>query len=85
MRKEYKAPEYNEAVMCPDCMERSDVIVGLYGLFGGGEGPYTMCADCGLIVTKSFACDSHEKPEPIDVEFSEVKDAQRNTIEKDKG
>jgi hypothetical protein len=75
-------PEYNEALMCPDCQEKSDVIIGLYGLFGGGIGPYTMCADCGKIVSKS--CESHEQNPIIDAEFSEVKDGERGTIEKDK-
>jgi uncharacterized Zn finger protein len=66
----YEPPEYNEAIMCPECGEKSEVLTGLYGLFGGGIGPYTMCAHCGQIVTKSF--DSHEEEKPIDGEFTDV-------------
>jgi len=54
MAREYEVPEYNEAIMCPECGEKSDVITGLYGLFGGGLGPYTCCEKCGMIVTKSY-------------------------------
>jgi hypothetical protein len=63
-------PEYNEAVMCPECKETADVVTGLYGMFGGGNGPYTMCADCGQILTKTF-----EEPDDkaINAEFEEVK------------
>ena len=68
-------PEYNEALMCPDCQEKSDVIVGLYGLFGGGIGPYTMCGDCGKIVSKSF--ESHE-PNIIDTTATEVDNGREN-------
>ena len=56
MAREYDPPEYNVAIMCPDCGEKSDVME-LYGIIGGGLGPYTMCDRCGMIVTKSF--DSH--------------------------
>jgi hypothetical protein len=77
--KEYQPPEYNEAVMCPDCGERSDVLSG-YGLIGGGTGPYTMCSNCGMIVTKSFD-EGNKEPEIIDGEFS---DAQRPAISEDK-
>ena len=78
-RVEQEIPEYNEALMCPDCQEKSEVIVGLHGMFGGGMGPYTMCADCGKIVSKT--CDSHVTDDDIiDAEFSEVKH-----VEKDQG
>lgn len=77
MAKEYIPPNYNEAVMCPKCGENSEVLVGFYGILGGGLGPYTCCADCGIIVTKSF--ESHENQEIIEAEFTEIKH-----VEKDK-
>jgi hypothetical protein len=78
MAKEYEVPEFNPSVLCPMCREHSNVFEG-EGVIGGGNGPYTMCDKCGMIVTKSFG----EKPEPdiIEGEFTEV---DSHDAEKDK-
>jgi len=66
MPRVYEPPEYNEAVMCPNCGDKSDVLCNLHGMIGGGEGRYTMCAECGCIVTKSF--DDGYNPKEIEGE-----------------
>jgi hypothetical protein len=81
-------PEYNEAVMCPMCEEQSDVLTEMYGIIGGGAGPYTMCSICGLIITKSF--DEDKKSDVIDSTGVEIKgitdaaDSQDHTDDKGK-
>jgi hypothetical protein len=70
-------PEYNEALVCEraECKEiEAEVMTGLYGVFGGGgPGAYTMCVNCGAVLSKS--CDSHEeKPGIIEGEFSDVEE-----------
>jgi len=69
MAKEYQPPEFNEAVLCPDCGESSDTMSG-YGVIGGGSGPYTMCSRCGIVVTKSF--EEPGDPRVIDTTATEV-------------
>ncbi len=64
-------PEYNESIMCPNCGEKSQVYTDMHGLLGGGgPGRYTVCADCGTVVSKT--CDSHKDDNIIDAEFTEV-------------
>lgn len=50
-------PEYDETVTCenPACVfVEATVMTGLYGIVGGGGiGPYTMCENCGVVLTKS--------------------------------
>ena len=51
-----EVPEYDEEVTCknPECIHvEASVLTGLYGAFGGGLGPYTMCENCGEVLTKS--------------------------------
>jgi len=65
-------PEYDEELQCtnPVCQheEKTAPITGLHGMAGGGMGPYTVCANCGMILSKSqdaeILCDSHEDDEP---------------------
>lgn len=40
-----------EQCKCPKC---SGQILALYGLAGGGMGPYILCMDCGEIVLKGI-------------------------------
>ena len=53
---------------CVSIEERTAPITGLHGMAGGGMGPYTVCANCGMILSKSqdaeILCDSHEDDEP---------------------
>lgn len=79
MARTYIPPEYNEAVMCPNCGEDSDILVDMWGIIGGGNGRYTCCATCGLVVTKTFSDEA--EPDIIEGEFT---DGQRGEIEKDK-
>ena len=67
-------PEYDEELQCtnPVCQfeERTAPITGLHGMAGGGMGPYTVCANCGMILSKSQdpdLCDSHEDDDEDDV------------------
>lgn len=72
-------PEYNEDVTCtnPECIHKeAEVIGGLYGMFGGGgPGAYTMCENCGTVLTKS--CDTHKDDtnEPTEIKAADVQDA----------
>lgn len=66
-------PEYDETVECenPVCVHegKNKPLTGLYGLAGGGIGPYTVCENCGIILTKSQdaeLCDSHER-KPVEI------------------
>jgi hypothetical protein len=59
--------EYNEDYRCenPECVHKdADPVVGLHGLFGGeGPGIYTVCSNCGEVLSKTLdadRCDSHE-------------------------
>lgn len=68
-------PEYDEMVECanPACIHagKTEALTGLYGMTGGGIGPYTVCVNCGEILTKSQdaeLCESHEAVELKDVE-----------------
>lgn len=65
-------PEYDEDVTCenPECQHvQAEVIGGLHGVFGGGgPGTYTMCENCGAVLTKS--CDTHKDDED---ELTEIK------------
>ena len=89
-------PEYDETVTChfTQCREiEAGVLTGLYGMVGGGGmGAYTMCENCGLVLTKSFdpeePCESHENvghtdlmvsPEAIEeaTKDVEIKDAEQ--------
>ena len=75
--REREIPEYNEAIMCPECGEHSDVLSG-YGLVGGGIGPYTTCGRCGILVSKSQDPEAKVEPLPVidTVSFEVNKDAQ---------
>ena len=55
-------PEFDESIQCPWCSPRDKpTIFTLYGLFGGGgPGRYTMCSNCGTVLSKT--CDTHEEP-----------------------
>jgi hypothetical protein len=60
-------PEYDEFVECtnPECVHvKAKPMTGLHGMLGGGMGPYTVCSNCGILLTKSqdkeLLCDSHE-------------------------
>ena len=70
-------PTYDEFIKCerPDCVyDNAVAITGLHGMFGGGNGPYTVCANCGDLLSKSFddeiLYDSHA------VEIKDVEDNQ---------
>lgn len=56
-------PEFDESLSCPHCGS-NDKHTG-YGMIGGGIGPYTLCANCGVLISKSqdseAMCDSHEE------------------------
>jgi hypothetical protein len=54
-------PEYDDSLSCPHCGS-NDKHTG-YGMIGGGMGPYTLCANCGMLISKSEdkSCDSHEE------------------------
>lgn len=63
-------PEFDEALNCPECGDKANVLSG-HGIIGGGIGPYTMCEHCGFLISKSQdedLCDSHEAVELKDVE-----------------
>ena len=66
-------PEYDEDIKCtnPLCVHSAaEVIAGLYGLFGGGgPGSYTMCENCGAVLSKT--CDTHTRGE--ENESTEIK------------
>jgi hypothetical protein len=52
-------PPYNEDVSCLSC-PGANVLTELHGVFGGGgPGRYTMCENCGAVLSKT--CDSHEE------------------------
>jgi len=60
-------PEYDEELKCenPECKHlEASVIVGLYGIAGGGgSGVYSVCEHCGTVLSKSIdpeMCDTHE-------------------------
>jgi hypothetical protein len=64
-------PEYDETVVCqnPECKHlEAPAITGLYGMAGGGGlGVYSVCENCGTVLTKSLApevCETHEDDEP---------------------
>ena len=69
MARSYIPPKYNEAIMCPNCGESSDILTEMHGIIGGGSGKYTCCALCGLVVTKDFDDDPGDI---LDAEFTEV-------------
>jgi hypothetical protein len=75
-------PEYNEDITCenPECKHiEAQVMVGMYGLFGGGGmGAYTMCENCGTVLSKS--CDTHkdEENEPTEIKTADVQDTDAN-------
>jgi hypothetical protein len=63
-------PEYDEFVECtnPECVYlKAKPVTGLHGMSGGGMGPYTVCGNCGIVLTKSqdseILCESHESTE----------------------
>ena len=61
MKTERTIPELDEDLPCPVCSGETEVFM-LHGMFGGGgEGHYTICGDCGTVISKSF--DSHEEEE----------------------
>jgi hypothetical protein len=62
-------PEYDEFVECqnPQCVHVGATIDTGFGVIGGGIGPYTYCANCGTLLTKSQTeelCESHEEYPP---------------------
>jgi hypothetical protein len=55
-------PAYDEAIKCPVCERLGydpsrgpyNVMTGMHGVFGGGGyGKYTMCENCGLVLSKT--------------------------------
>jgi hypothetical protein len=60
--------EFDPSMKCPDC-KPSDYIIEGYGMIGGGIGPYTMCGNCGLLLSKS-------QDEASVNHTTEIKDAQ---------
>lgn len=60
--RKYVPNEYDESVRCPNCdPDEADVLFELHGVFGGGgPGKYTMCENCGMVLTKT--CDSDKEP-----------------------
>jgi len=69
-------PEFDQSIKCPTC-KPDDYIIEGYGMIGGGIGPYTMCGNCGVLLSKSqdeVMCDSHEA--------TEIKDAQETADDK---
>jgi len=74
-------PEFDQSIKCPDC-KPGDYIIEGYGLLGGGIGPYTMCGNCGLLLSKSqdeAMCESHETTEIKDAEQVADDKAERPT------
>jgi hypothetical protein len=61
-------PEYDETVVCenPECKHlEAPAITGLYGIAGGGGlGVYSVCENCGTVLTKSLdpeTCETHNE------------------------
>ena len=74
MKTERTIPELDEDLPCPVCSGETEVFM-LHGMFGGGgEGHYTICGDCGTVISKSF--DSHEKDDDDDLEERALKHAE---------
>lgn len=74
-------PEYDETVVCenPACKHiEAPAITGLYGIVGGGGlGVYSVCENCGLVLTKTLdesVCETHNP-----VEIKEEPDATEDT------
>jgi hypothetical protein len=69
-------PEYDETVECdnPVCIHAgAKPLTGLYGMLGGGMGPYTACDNCGAVLTKS------QDAELFDSHEVEIKDGRENS------
>jgi hypothetical protein len=49
-------PKYDPNIQCPDCRwPNSIALTDLHGIFGGGGyGRYTMCENCGKVLSKSY-------------------------------
>jgi hypothetical protein len=55
-------PQYDPRLLCVACGDKTKIVEG-FGVFGGGGvGPYTLCDNCGHIITKS-----HEEKEGTNV------------------
>jgi uncharacterized Zn finger protein len=60
MARVYTPVDYDEQVVCPICGPDHGILTALHGVFGGGgPGRYTMCENCGQVLSKT--CDSHEE------------------------
>lgn len=51
-------PAYDESIKCKEHPDAK--IYGSYGLAGGGYGPYTVCAICTNVLTKSQESDDEQ-------------------------
>ena len=71
-------PEYDEDLKCenPECkFIEAPVIVGLYGVAGGGgAGVYSVCEHCGTVLSKSVDAEA-----VCDTQTVEIKDVEGNT------
>lgn len=47
-------PEFDENLLCPDC---NALTTEGFGLAGGGYGVYTVCIECGNVVSKTVETD----------------------------
>lgn len=66
---EGELPRFDLSVKCtkPDCVWKKAEPSPGYGMFGGGLGPYTICENCGTVLTKSQENPNDEaKDEPAD-------------------
>jgi hypothetical protein len=56
--KDPSIPEYDPNLQCPD-HPKDESEMG-YGLAGGGMGPYTVCATCSRILSKTVDPDPYD-------------------------
>ena len=71
-------PEYDDSIRCtnPECVHKEAGIISGYGMIGGGGlGGYTMCDNCGQVLSKTPDVSHLEKNnEPTEIKTPDVQD-----------